>query len=93
MEHEYSKPETPIHIRVKAEQKHIIEQACLVLGKNRSEFMLEASIRYAQDVLLDQSFFQLEQKKFEKFCDLLESPAAPPQKLIKLLNTGNQWDD
>lgn len=92
MEREQAKLETPINIRAKAEQKNIIEQACRVLGKNRSEFMLEASVSYAQDVLLEQNFFQLGQVDFDRFCEILETPPKPTKKLKALLQQRNAWD-
>ena len=48
-----------INLRARPEQRDIIDQAAKLLGKNRSDFMLEAACDRAQSVLLDQVFFQL----------------------------------
>jgi len=41
-----------INIRAKARQRDLIDQAANRLGRSRSEFMLEAACREAEDVLL-----------------------------------------
>ncbi len=48
-----------INLRARPEQRDIIDQAAKLLGKNRSDFMLEAACDRVQSVLLDQVFFQL----------------------------------
>jgi len=48
--------EAAINIRALPQQRDLIDQAAQVLGKNRSDFMLEAACDKAQSVLLDQVF-------------------------------------
>ena len=45
--------ESPVNIRIKPEHRNIIDQARKIVGKNRSEFMLEASVHRAEDILLE----------------------------------------
>ncbi|MEI7996971.1 MAG: DUF1778 domain-containing protein, partial [Methylococcaceae bacterium] len=56
-----------INIRAKTKQRDLIDQAADRLGRSRSEFMLEASCREAEDVLLDQTFFTVDEGTFAKF--------------------------
>ena len=35
--------DTPINLRARAEQRELIDQAAELLGKNRSDFMLDAA--------------------------------------------------
>ena len=67
-----------INLRALPEQRDLIDQAASALGKNRSDFMLEAACERAQSVLLDQVFFRLDADKFEQFVALLD---APPKRL------------
>jgi Protein of unknown function (DUF1778) len=46
-----------IHLRALPEQRDLIDQAARLLGKNRSDFVLEAACDKAQSVLLDQVFW------------------------------------
>lgn len=81
-----------INIRAKARQRDLIDQAAERLGRSRSDFMLEASCREAQDVLLDQAFFTVEAGTFAGFLALLDQPLPPTDKLRRLLKTKAPWD-
>jgi len=45
-----------INLRALPQQRDLIDHAAQLLGKNRSDFMLEAACDRAQSVLLDQVF-------------------------------------
>ena len=81
-----------INIRAKARQRDLIDQAAERLGRSRSDFMLEAACREAEDVLLDQTFFTVDAGTFAKFQALLDRPLPPTDKLRRLLKTKAPWD-
>ncbi|OKH18473.1 DUF1778 domain-containing protein [[Limnothrix rosea] IAM M-220] len=83
---------TKIDLRADQSQKDLIDRAARALGKNRSEFMLESACQKAQEVLLDQVFFTLDEAQYQEFCDRLDAPPVPNPKLEKLLNTPAPWD-
>ena len=76
-----------ISIRAKARQRDLIDQAAERLGRSRSEFMLDAACREAEDVLLDQTFFTVDAGTFASFQALLDTPLPPSDKLRRLLKT------
>ena len=81
-----------INIRAKARQRDLIDQAAQRLGRSRSDFMLEAACREAQDVLLDQAFFMVDAGTFAKFQAMLDRPLPPTDKLRRLLKAKAPWD-
>ena len=81
-----------INIRAKAQQRDLIDQAAERLGRNRSDFMLGAACREAEDVLLDQAFFTVNAGTFAKFQAMLDQPLPPTDKLRRLLKTKAPWD-
>lgn len=81
-----------VNIRAKAMQRDLIDQAADRLGRSRSDFMLEAACREAEDVLLDQAFFTVDADTFAKFQALLDQPLPPSDKLRRLLKTPAPWD-
>lgn len=81
-----------INIRAKAKQRDLIDQAAERLGRSRSDFMLEAACREAEDVLLDQAFFTVDEGTFAQFQTLLDQPLPPTNKLRRLLKTKAPWD-
>jgi uncharacterized protein (DUF1778 family) len=87
-----SKEAVSINIRAKAKQRDLIDQAADRLGRSRSDFMLEAACREAENVLLDQTFFTVDQGTFAKFQALLDNPLTPTDKLRRLLKTKAPWE-
>lgn len=81
-----------INIRAKAHQRDLIDQAAEQQGRSRSEFMLDAACRRAEDVLLDQAFFTVGANTFKKFQALLDKPLPATDKLRRLLQTKAPWD-
>lgn len=81
-----------INLRAHTEQRDLIDQAARLLGKNRSDFMLEAACEKAQGVMLDQVFFALNAQVFQRFCEMLDAPPAANPGLERLLATKAPWD-
>jgi uncharacterized protein (DUF1778 family) len=89
-----AQPQQPvtISIRAKAGQRDLIDRAADRLGRSRSDFMLEAACRQAEDVLLDQTYFALDRKKMAAFQALLDNPPEPTDRLRRLLRAPAPWD-
>ena len=47
-----------VNLRVSADDRDLITRAAEALGKNRSEFMLDAARQAARDALLDRTLFR-----------------------------------
>jgi uncharacterized protein (DUF1778 family) len=81
-----------INLRASRKQRSLIDRAAQALGKNRSDFMLEAACREAESVLLDRRYFALDAETFEQFTALLDvSPATNP-RLRRLLAEKAPWE-
>jgi len=78
-----------INLRALPEQRDLIDQAAKLLGKSRSDFMLEVACERAQSVLLDQTFFSLD---VQRFTELLDAPQAPNPGLAKLMALKPVWE-
>ncbi len=81
-----------INLRASRKQRSLIDRAAEALGKNRSDFMLEASCREAESVLLDRRYFALDAETFEAFTAMLDSPPATNPRLRRLLTEKAPWD-
>lgn len=80
-----------ISIRAKARQRDLIDQAAERLGRSRSDFMLEAACRQAEDVLLDQTYFALDGERFAAFQALLDNPPAVSDRLRRTMKAPAPW--
>ncbi len=81
-----------INLRAKQQQRALIDRAAEALGKNRSDFMLEASCREAETVLLDRRYFALDAESFKKFSGMLDTPPGANPRLRRLLKEKAPWD-
>jgi len=83
--------DAPINLRALPEQRDLIDHAASLLGKNRSDFMLEVACERAQAVVLDQVFFSLDAEKFKQFTAMIDSPPATNAGLERLMAVKAPW--
>lgn len=86
------KRDVTINIRARQRQRDLIDEAAAVLGKNRSDFMLETACREAEAVLLDRRVFVLDKATWKRFTALLDAPPRDLPRLRKLLSTPAPWE-
>lgn len=80
-----------INLRIETHTRQLIDDAAVVLGKTRTEFMVESARKVAVDVLLDQRLFLLDPVRYDAFVDALDNPSAPGPKLRALLRRTPAW--
>src|ERR1700733_12689378 len=71
--------EVNIHLRARAQDKDLIDQAAELVGSNRSQFMLASALKEAKNVLLDQTTIHVDAKTFQKIMDWMDAPATPAE--------------
>ena len=81
-----------INLRASRKQRLLIDRAADALGRTRSDFMLDASCREAESVLLDRRYFTLDAGTFEEFTAMLDSEPAANPRLRRLLAGKAPWD-
>lgn len=86
--------DTNINIRTTRATRTMIDQAARVVGRNRSEFVLEVAEERAREVLMDRTQFALDQEKHAQFLALLEEPlpSDSAQALKALLARKAPWE-
>jgi len=81
-----------LNLRVPPEVRDLIDQAARALGKNRTEFILEASCRAAEEALLDRALLRVDEAAFAEFQARLDRPAAPNERLRKTMQAAVPWE-
>jgi len=81
-----------INLRASKKQKRLIDRAAELLGRTRSDFMLDTACREAKTVLLDGRYFGLSPDAFRRFTAMLDKPLASNPKLRRLLQTKAPWE-
>ena len=77
--------DVPLNLRATEQQRQLIDRAAEVLGKSRSEFMIESAVRAAEDVMLDQTYIVLSDEAFDEVLAMLDAPPEPTQALRDLM--------
>ncbi len=63
-----------IQIRASSETKALLNRAAALRGQKLSEFVLEGARQHAEDAILDQRLFFLDEKAHARFIALLDAP-------------------
>lgn len=81
-----------LNIRIKPEERSIIDRAARIRGKNRTDFILDAVRVAAEEALYDQSIIMAGPEAYAKFLALLDMPPRINERLRKTMQTAAPWD-
>lgn len=81
-----------INMRIERQTRQLIDEAAAVLGKTRTDFMIDSARTRAIDVLLDQRLFVLDSERYDAFVHALDNPPAPGPRLRALLRRVPAWE-
>jgi len=81
-----------INIRALPAQRDLIDHAAKLLGKSRSDFILEAACERAQSLLLDRVHFELDAEKFQQFTEMLDASPRARDGLKRLMAVKAPWE-
>ncbi len=81
-----------LNIRIQPQMRELIDRAARLAGKNRTDFVLDAARRAAEDTLLDRTVLSLSTKAYRQFLARLDAPPRPNKRLLKSLRTPAPWE-
>lgn len=85
-------PRNTLNLRIKPEERNLIDLAAKVQGKNRTDFILEAARNAAEETLLERSILGASPEAYAEFIALLDAPPQPNERLRKTMQTTPPWD-
>ena len=80
-----------LNIRIKPEERSLIDRAARTLGKNRTDLILDAARRAAEETLLDQTVLRVSPEVYEEFLARLDAPAQPNARLRRTMRVAVPW--
>lgn len=80
-----------LNLRVTAEARALIDRAAEAGGKTRTDFILEAAKRAAEDALLDRTVFAVGEDAYAAFVARLDAPAQPNEALRRTMQMPTPW--
>jgi uncharacterized protein (DUF1778 family) len=81
-----------LNLRIKPEERGLIDRAAKSVGKNRTDFVLEAARRAAEEALLDRTIFTVSRKAYAEFLARLDAPAKPNERLRRTMQSKAPWE-
>jgi Uncharacterized protein conserved in bacteria len=81
-----------VNLRVREDTRALIDKAASIQGRSRTDFMIEAARRAAEDAILDQRVIMVSQESYDHFLAILERPPEVSEELVKLMRTKAPWD-
>ncbi len=65
-----------VNLRVREDVRSLIDRAARAQGRSRSDFMIEAARRAAEEALLDQTLVQVDRATYDRFVAALDLPPS-----------------
>lgn len=80
-----------LYIRIQAGERDLIDRAARLRGKNRTDFILEAARRAAEEALLEQVVMLATPEQHAAFLARLDAPPSPSARLLQTMQTPAPW--
>jgi uncharacterized protein (DUF1778 family) len=84
--------EHPISMRLPEADLAIIDRAATLRGRSRTDFVREAAVRAAEDVLLENRLIRMSPEGFAAFMGALSAAAAPAPEMVELAKRPAPWE-
>jgi len=79
-----------VNLRVRDDIRGLIDRAARAQGKTRSDFMIDAARRAAEEALLDQTLVRVDAETYAHFMAVLDEPPSGPG-FDRLMNAPSPW--
>jgi uncharacterized protein (DUF1778 family) len=74
-----------------AAERGLIDRAAKSSGKTRTDFILSAARRAAEEELLDRTIFVVTPAIYSKFLAMLDAPPQPNERLRRTMHAATPW--
>jgi uncharacterized protein (DUF1778 family) len=81
-----------LNLRIRPKERGLIDRAAQAQGKTRTDFILEAARRAAEDALLDRAVLTPGPKAYAAFIARLDAPPRPNERLRWTMRTKAPWE-
>jgi uncharacterized protein (DUF1778 family) len=86
-----TRKEYPLSMRLPEADIAMIDRAAGLRGRSRTDFVREAAVRAAEDVLMENIPIRMSPKGFADFLKVLAGPPKPVPELVELARGRSPW--
>lgn len=84
--------EHPISMRLPEADLAMIDRAANLDGRSRTDFMREAAVRAAENVVMENRMIRMSPEGFADFLAVLAEPARPISELVEVRKRSAPWE-
>lgn len=81
-----------LNLRIKPEVRGLIDRAAMLTGQTRTDFVLEAARRAAEEALLNRTVFAVSPETYAAFLARLDEAPKPNAHLRRTMQTVPPWE-
>jgi uncharacterized protein (DUF1778 family) len=70
----------------------IIDRAASLRGRSRTDFVREAAVRAAEEVILDAALIRMSPAGFDAFLEAVSAPPRAVPKMVEVLTRKAPWE-
>lgn len=80
-----------LNLRIPPAERNLIDRAAESAGKTRTDFILEAARRAAEEALLDRALMVVSPEAYGEFLTRLDQPPQPNERLRRTMRAKAPW--
>lgn len=84
--------EHPISMRLPEADIAMIDRAAGLRGRSRTDFVRDAAVRAAEEILMENRLIRMSEAGFAEFMAALSAPAAPTPEIVDLVKRPAPWE-
>ncbi|GJD64081.1 DUF1778 domain-containing protein [Methylobacterium frigidaeris] len=82
----------PISMRLPESDLALIDRAASLRGRSHTDFVREAAVLTAEEVLMDQRLIRLGPEAFAEFLDIISAPATVVPEIVAIARRRPPWE-
>lgn len=84
--------EYPISMRLPEADVAMIDRAASLRGRSRTDFVREAAVRAAEEVVMEHGLVRMSPEGFTAFMEAVSASAAPVPEMVELARRPAPWE-
>jgi uncharacterized protein (DUF1778 family) len=86
------KKEYPLSMRLPETDIAIIDRAADLRGRSRTDFVRDAAVSAAEEVVMESALFRMSPKGFSAFMSTISAPAIAVPEMVNMLKRKPSWE-
>ena len=86
------KKDHPLSMRLPEADVSLIDRAAAIRGRSRTEFVRDAAVRAAEEVVLETHLIRMSPEGFKDFLDIISRPPTVVPEIVELMKRKAPWE-